>query len=95
MTGICRVGRAVAVARHREPGKPGGWQAERVEIVAFCDLGHRPCGLAGGQNDQPAAGWRLRQMRHKTGGRMHGGHRCRKQVVEEGSPGVHAPLHQF
>src|SRR5262249_1316617 len=75
---------AVAATGDRETADAAFWYATRVEIVAFGDLGHGACGLAGRQNDQ-ASGRGRRQMRRQAALGVRCGHRRAEQPFGNGA----------
>ena len=74
---------AIAVPRHRKAGDAARRQLARVEIVAFGDLGHRACRLAGREHDQAAGRGRRWQIGRKTGRGMRGRDGGAKEIFEE------------
>ena len=69
VTGLHHVDHAqrpsIAVTRDRDPGQPVLRKAA-VEIMRLRDLGHRACGLAGCEQDQPARSRRVGQQRRQA-----------------------------
>ena len=73
----------IAVAGDREAGEPALRQSR--QIMPLGDLGHRACGLSGGEDDEPPARRRLRQVRRQDGRGMGGLDRGAEQRFEQGA----------
>src|SRR5690242_16022793 len=73
---------AVAVSRNGNAAQPLGRNSLPVEIVRLGNFGHGPGGLAGGEHDQLASGYRG-QQRRKTRGGVSGSDRGLKKIREK------------
>src|SRR5262249_53473240 len=82
----------IAMARDCHASQAFGFNAHVVQVVFFSDLGHRPCRLAGGKQNEPPH-WRRRQQRGEARRGVRGGYRSAIQACEERAQGViHAAI---